>query len=131
MLAKIFDAQKALHSYFKTFSSKIEILSNIQTCFVLENNDYIIKINIEENEIYASIILERKKDKKVYYALSDYSFLPNATDIFCILTSINKNEYYQEIRDCLKQKSNKNNSKEISLVMLIYKLLETFILEIA
>lgn len=131
MLSKIFDEQKVLHGYFRTFSSRIEIMSNIQTCFVLENNEYIIKIDIEENESYASVILERKSDNKVYYALSDYSFLQNSTDMFCILTSIDKNEYYQEMRDCLKQKSNKNNSKEIRLVMLIYKLLEAFILEIA
>lgn len=130
MLAKCFDEQKASYEFLRLFSSKTEKLSNVDTRFVLESNEYIITINIEENECYASVTLERKKDKKVFYAFADYSFLQNSTDIFDVLGTINKDYYYQEIRKCLKQKFSKRNLKEVRMVTLIYSLLEAFILKI-
>ena len=126
-LAKMLCEQKDLYNILSTFSSKIEDVTYIFRRVILENNDFIIEINLEDYETYASVVLKRKKDKRTYYALADYSYLSNATEMFDLLKNIDKDQYYQEVKECLKQK----NSKEERLVSLIYRLLEIFLLEIA
>lgn len=130
MLVEMFLEQKKLYESLNDFSIRVEEVSYIFKKLILENNNYIINIMIEDYEQYVSVILEKKNSKKIYYALADFSFLPNSKEMFEFITSLKKDEYYIKLKKVLKQKSKrKNNNKEKQLSSLIYLLLESFFLD--
>lgn len=130
LLSDVFYEYKESFEFLKGYTIKIENVTNILNYVSIENEENMIKIAIEENEGYASVLIERKISKLFYYALSDYSYIEGAKSIFDVLNnSINKDDFYKEIKECLKnqKKIGKRNVFQIKLVKLIYGLIEEFI----
>ena len=130
LLSDVFYEDKENYEYLKSYTIKIDKVSSILNYVLLENEVNIIKIAIEENEGYASILIEQKLTTFFYYALSDYSNIDGAIDIFDVMdNSINKDDFYREVRNCIKKqkKIGKHNAYQIKLVQLIYDLIGQFL----
>lgn len=130
LLSDVFYEYKENYEYLKSYTVKIEKVNNILNNVLLENKENVIKITIEENEGYASVLIEQKPTKLFFYALSDYSNIDGAIDIFDVMdNSINKDDFYREVRNCIKKqkKIGKHNAYQIKLVQLIYDLIGQFL----
>jgi hypothetical protein len=130
LLSQVFYEYKENVGLLRNYIIKVENISNIHSLVLIENEENSIKLDIEENEGYVSVLFERKFDKSIYYALSDYSYIKESKDIFDVLNnSISKDVFYQEIRECIKnqKKAGKRYIYQIKLVGLIYGLIEEFL----
>jgi len=130
LLSQIFIDYKNKIELLKNYTLVYKFVSNTHSHIIFENEENIITLDIEENEGYVSILFERKTNQMIYYALSDYSYLKGAKNVFDVLSnSDEKDLFYQEVNNCVKnqKKIGKRNIYQIKLVKLIYELIEKFI----
>jgi hypothetical protein len=127
MLTDVFRENKDSFPILKEFTLRVDNVSFIHNHIVLENRSYIATISVEETETYAGMTVERKRDKEIFYALSDYSYLKDATYMFHVLRGLDEKEFRENVVKCLKGKNQKR--KELEFVRLVYRLLETFLME--
>ena len=131
MLTSAFIKYKESHEFFEEFSLRITYSSTNYPCIILENESYVIKIYIEESEVYVSLLLEHKTERKKFYALTDLSLLTDMTDIFSVIKGLDREAYYQELNKCLKMRRKRKNAETFqkTYIYLIFKLLEVFLTE--
>lgn len=121
--------QKENSEILKNYAMRLETVQYNFNRLYIENEENMIRLDIEEqSEEYVSVLFERKPSKEYFYALSDYSYIKGARDVFDVI-NINKDSFYKELRMYYRKSKLpwKHKSCKIKIVQAVYSLIEEYI----
>ena len=128
MLSGMFFEYKEDYEELKGYSIRMKKVSFIYHQVFIENEENMIRIDLEQyGDILGGVLFYKKSSDTYYYTLADYSYIRGAKDVFSYVTSIKKEDFYREARSKFFIRYFKRNLYHYNLVHLIYNLIEEFI----
>lgn len=129
MLEGMFFEYKKNFELLKDCSIKINQISYIYHQIIIENKENLITIDMEGyGDILGGVLFYNKRFNSYFYTLADYSYIKGAKDVFDVVTSISKQDFYKDVRSSFVIRHFRKNLYNYNLVHSIYNLIEEFIM---